>query len=297
MAVPCERLQFRGAAGNNLAADASGPLDGPPVLLLHGGGQTRHSWAKARVALAGRGYRAISIDARGHGESDWIANGDYSFQAQINDLLCLIEQVAGRPALVGASMGGVNALVACGLEAANASALVLVDVAPRLEPGGIEHIVSFMTRHVDGFATLQEAAEAVAAYNPGRTPSRDLAGLSKNLRKRDNGRWYWHWDPRFMSGDHDSKIQTITHTMLKAAKAIELPTLLVRGKQSDVVSPQGAAELKTLISHLEFVDIEGAGHMVAGDKNDHFNQAIFDFLARHYPVGQGHCSRGPIKQS
>ncbi|MDT4828282.1 2-(acetamidomethylene)succinate hydrolase [compost metagenome] len=228
----------------------------------------------------------MSIDARGHGESDWAADGDYSLEAQVADLLAVIKALGGRPALVGASMGGTQSLVACGRYPEIAKALVLVDVTPRLEPEGIEHIVGFMSQHRDGFASLEKAAEAVGAYNPNRPPPRDLSGLAKNLRQRDNGRWYWHWDPCFIAGDHVDKVARISQTMKAAASTVRVPTLLVRGRQSDVVSPEGVEELRSMLPHLAYVDIEGAGHMVAGDKNDHFNSAIIDFLREHHPLIQ-----------
>lgn len=284
MATVAREAVFTGAAGNRLVADLSGPDDAPPVLLLHGGGQTRHSWARARRELGARGYRAIALDARGHGESEWSADGDYSPEAQVADLIEVVRQVGGRPALVGASMGGVQSLIASGQHPGLAAALVLVDVTPRLEMDGIEHILSFMNGHLDGFSSLEDAAEAVAAYNPNRPPPNDLKGLSKNLRQRDDGRWYWHWDPRFMDSDHHTRIAQISLRMKDAARNVTLPALLVRGRQSDVVSQAGVEELRQLLPQLEFVDIEGAGHMVAGDKNDHFNAAILDFLQRHYPL-------------
>lgn len=275
---------FTGPAGNRLAADVSGPEGAPLVILLHGGGQTRHSWARAHQVLAAKGYRVVSLDARGHGQSDWPADGDYSTDAQVGDLLAVIASLGGCPALVGASMGGVQSLIACGRHPGLASALILVDVTPRLEVQGIEHIIGFMTQYPEGFVSLEQAAEVVAAYNPNRPAPRDLNGLAKNLRQRDDGRWYWHWDPRFMQGDHQQKVARIGQQMKDAASGIEIPTLLVRGKQSDVVSPEGVRELREMLPQLDFVDIEGAGHMVAGDKNDLFNDAIVEFLQRHHPL-------------
>lgn len=275
---------FTGGAGNRLAADVAGPEDGPPVLLLHGGGQTRHSWSRAHQTLAGEGYRVISLDARGHGQSEWIEDGDYSPQSQVNDLLEVIKTLGVAPALVGASMGGVNSLLACADNPKLASALILVDVTPRLESKGINHIIDFMTGNTDGFASPEHAADAITAYNPNRTRPSNTRGLEKNLRLREDGRWYWHWDPRFIQGDHLRKVAYIGERMQEAAGKIGIPTLLVRGKQSDVVSPEGAMELQALIPHLDYVDVDGAGHMVAGDKNDLFNGAIIEFLHRHYPA-------------
>jgi pimeloyl-ACP methyl ester carboxylesterase len=280
-----DRLSFIGASGNRLAADASGPANGRPVLLLHGGGQTRHSWDRAREVLGEAGYYAISVDARGHGESEWDENGDYTLEAQVNDLRAIVETLHERPVLVGASMGGVNSLIACGQNPALAAALVMVDVTPRLEIKGVERIRAFMTSNPDGFASLEDAADAIAAYTPSRRRSSgNVEGLRKNLRKHEDGRWRWHWDPKFMEGDHQAKIAHISKTMFEAADHIAIPSLLVRGRESDVVSMEGVHELQAHIPTMEFVDVEGAGHMVAGDKNDAFNAAILDFLGRQFPV-------------
>lgn len=272
---------FSGGKGNRLAADVGGPINGTPVVLLHGGGQTRHSWSQAHDALAAQGYRVISLDARGHGESQWVEDGDYSLQSQVDDLLAVIKVLPAPPVLIGASMGGVHSMIACADHPGLARALILVDVTPRLEAGGVAHIIDFMTRHRDGFSSLASAAAAVDAYNPHRARKTQSRGLEKNLRLRDDGRWYWHWDPRFLADDHEQRIASISARMEQAAGKIPMPVLLVRGTQSDVVSPQGVRHLQALIPQLEFVDVEGAGHMVAGDRNDVFNAAILAFLDRH----------------
>ncbi|HDZ57841.1 MAG TPA: alpha/beta hydrolase [Pseudomonas xinjiangensis] len=275
---------FEGSSGNRLAADQEGPADGQPVLLLHGGGQTRHSWARARQALARAGYLAIAVDARGHGESDWIENGNYRLDSQVGDLKSIIATLDNRPALVGASMGGVNSLIACGAQPDIASLLIMVDVTPRLEAQGIERIKDFMLGNPDGFASLDEAAEAVATYNSTHSRAGSRDGLRKNLRLGEDGRWRWHWDPQFMLGDFRTTVQEISQRMFDAAENVAVPTLLIRGQQSDVVSPEGVAEMRKLMPKMEFTDVQGAGHMVAGDRNDVFNGAMLDFMKRHLPA-------------
>lgn len=282
--TPITRCIFSGASGNRLVADAAGDLTAPAVLLLHGGGQTRHSWGQAQRELSADGYRVLSVDARGHGESDWVEGGDYSLASQVGDVVAIAQAQAGKPALVGASMGGVNALIACGANPALASALVLVDVTPRMEAGGIDQIERFMSANPDGFDSIGSAADAVAAYYPSRPRPDNPDGLRKNLRLRDNGRWYWHWDPAMFGGDRKNKLGAMREAMLAAAANITIPTLLVRGAQSEMVSLAGVEELRARLPQLEFVDIAGAGHMITGDRNDAFNEAVSAFLKRHLPL-------------
>lgn len=285
-----ERTQFVGRDGNRLAADASGPVDGPPVVLLHGGGQTRHSWGTTLSALAQAGWRAYSVDMRGHGESEWAADGDYTLDAFAGDVTAVAASLPSAPALVGASLGGLSSLAAVGQQPERrlATALVLVDVAPRIEEAGRERIAEFMMEHMEsGFASLDEVADAIARYNPHRPRPEDLSGLRKNLRQRD-GRWYWHWDPAFIRGGlgaPDETRTTIIDTgqLEAAARRIEVPVLVVRGRVSDLLSEEGARELLDLVPHGEMVSVAGAGHMVAGDRNDLFNDAVVSFLARTHP--------------
>lgn len=282
-------VKFKGKGSLTIAADVGGDPARPCVILLHGGGQTRHAWGKALDELVAAGYHVVSVDLRGHGESDWAPGGDYSMDSLCTDLKAVIATLPGRPVLVGASLGGVVSMVALGKDPQLAAGLVLVDVVPRLEPQGVSNILNFMLAKPEGFESLEEAAQAIAAYNPHRSPTRDLEGLKKNLRRLDNGRWRWHWDPAFVAGGVPmDKALAFSQRMQEAARSIAVPTLLVRGMASEVVSPEGVAELKALIPHLETADIEKTGHMVAGDKNDVFNAAVIDFLGRHFPVAPAH---------
>ncbi len=276
---------LNGRDGLQLAADIDGDPRNPAVILLHGGGQTRHAWARAFRELVARGYHAISYDARDHGSSQWAADGDYSTDAMVADLRAIIATLPRPPALVGASMGGICSLTAIGESPQPiASALVLVDVAPTIERRGVEQIRRFMTANPQGFETLQDAADAVAAYNPGRPRPKDPSGLMKNLRRGDDGRLYWHWDPRIISAsqqEHVAWLDAYEARMMAASTQVRVPTLLVRGGDSDVVSPAGVRRFRELIPQAETVDIAGAGHMVAGDRNDAFNAAVTGFLDRH----------------
>jgi non-heme chloroperoxidase len=277
-------VELHGADGITLAADVEGDPSSPPAVLLHGGGQTRHAWGTTLTALSQHGWYAHTVDLRGHGDSQWAPDGNYAMDAFAADVVAVADSFSRPPALVGASLGGLASLVAIGeSDHPIASALVLVDVAPRIERDGVARIGDFMTGNLDGFESLEEVADVIAAYNPHRPRPKDLSGLKKNLRQRADGRWAWHWDPRFVSGRFGSPDETRSSLtdparLQQAARALTLPVLLVRGRMSDLLSEEGAQELLELVPHAELVDVAGAGHMVAGDRNDLFNDAVVSFL-------------------
>jgi pimeloyl-ACP methyl ester carboxylesterase len=265
---------FQGA-GVRLAGDLY-PGESPTVMLLHGGGQTRHSWAKTAQRLSDHGHAALALDLRGHGESEW--GDDYSLDAFVADVLAIIETLDEPPILVGASLGGMTSLLLAGEHPGAAAALVLVDIVVRAEPAGVRRILNFMAAHQDGFATLDDAADAIAAYTTHRKRTRNHEGLKKNLRLRDDGRWYWHWDPAFLKIQDESHRRVDPQRMEAAAAALTLPTLIVRGARSDVVSDAALDHMRALVPHAEVVDVKAAGHMVAGDDNDVFAERLEDFV-------------------
>jgi len=271
-----------------IAAEAWGNPAHPAVILLHGGGQTRHSWGKTAQILAEQGWYAIAYDARGHGKSSWSPEGNYSYEYLIQDLKVVLSQLEGKPALVGASMGGLTSMLTQGeTEEVLTSAVILVDVAPRVEQKGVERIFKFMSANMaEGFATLEEAADAVAAYLPHRARPKTLTRLEKNLRKKDDGRYYWHWDPKILDSWKKSTPEQIladTQRLYDAANNLKVPTLIVRGGMSDVVSEQVMAEFLDKVPHVRSVDVTGARHMVAGDSNHTFSDAVIGFLKEVYP--------------
>lgn len=275
MLVP-QRISYQ-VDGVRLTGDAWGDSNAAPVLLLHGGGQTRHAWGGTAQALAERGWYAVALDLRGHGESDWAPDGDYMIDSFVTDMRGILAHFEQPPVLVGASLGGVTSLLLEGESPQPISAaLVLVDITPRVEQQGVDRIRAFMTGKPEGFANLEEAADAVAAYIPHRPRPKDFSGLEKNLRKGADGRYRWHWDPQLMD---PARMRRDPERLFAAARALRVPTLLVRGKLSDIVSEETAAEFMAAVPHARYADVSEAGHMVAGDRNDIFSQAVIDFLS------------------
>jgi pimeloyl-ACP methyl ester carboxylesterase len=281
---------FTGASGNTLSGDVYGE-EGPPVLLLHGGGQTRHAWKKTGELIARMGRVAYAVDQRGHGDSEWVKNGAYQYDDFAADARVLADTLAQRsgvrPVAVGASLGGMAALLANGGgqgggQAEVFSALVLVDITPRIDSDGVAKIQGFMRAQLrEGFGSIAEAADAVAAYLPHRPRPRSHEGLKKNLRLHPDGRWRWHWDPKFLEGNRriGAGSDDVERKLVEAARRITIPALLVRGASSELVGEEHAKDFLKLVPHASYVDVSGARHMVAGDRNDQFANAIEDFLS------------------
>ncbi len=279
-----QTVDFSGFDGITLTADewnrgSDSAADRPTILMLHGGGQNRFSWKNTGQILADEGFHVVAVDTRGHGDSDRAPGADYAIETLTSDVLHVLDAI-GRPVvLIGASMGGLTGLlVADQAGPQQVTKLVLVDVVPRFDKSGSARIREFMFNHVHGFDSLDEAAEAVAAYLPHRTKPRSPEGLKKNLRHRD-GRWYWHWDPAFLTKPEDDP-QIRVEKLEQAAIDLKIPILLIRGKLSDVVSTEGVKEFLGKVPSAEFVELSDAGHTAAGDDNDAFSEVVVQFVSR-----------------
>jgi non-heme chloroperoxidase len=279
-----QRVSYQVNDGVEMVGDAWGESNAAPVLLLHGGGQTRHAWGGTARTLAEQGWYAVSLDLRGHGDSGWSPDGNYQIETFVGDLHRVLSHFPQRPVLVGASLGGMTALLTEG-EAPEpvSSAVVLVDITPRVEQAGVDRIRAFMTARPEGFSNLEEVADTIAAYIPHRPRPKDLNGLKKNLRLGADGRYRWHWDPQLIGPDRLGRRRD-PERLLAAARSLRVPTLLVRGKISDVVSDETTQEFLDAVSHAKYADVAGAGHMVAGDRNDAFSKAVIEFLAEVKPL-------------
>jgi non-heme chloroperoxidase len=282
--------------GMSIAADSWGDVDAPSVVLLHGGGQTRHAWKHTGERLGAAGFRTIAFDARGHGDSSWAGDGNYSHDSMVDDLKGLIDELDIHPVLVGASMGGLTSLIATGEGHISSAGLVLVDIAPRIKTTGYDRVLDFMRQKPDGFATLEEAAAAISSYQHDRPRRRNLDGLAKNLRLDRGGLYRWHWDPLFER--RDSNVDDRIARLEECSRNLRVPTLLIRGRLSDLLTEQGAQDFLRLCPHSEYVNIAGAGHMIAGEQNDGFTDAVIDFVKRNAsPLGRLKAHNGMSSNS
>ena len=273
-------MHFKGHGGLKIAADVWGSNNKKLVILLHGGGQTRHAWGETGKKLAEAGYHAVALDLRGHGDSEWHSDGDYTIKAYKEDLVSIIKEINKPASLIGASLGGMASLLLAGDEVNLnlCTALIMVDIGIYPDPVGSDRIVSFMLSGEGGFESLEDVAKSISNYLPHRQKPKDLQGLKKNLRLKEDGRYYWHWDPRFIRRRPGSRDKGYFDLQLKAAEKVVVPTLLIRGALSDVVTMEDVEYFSSVIGHAKFVEIEKAAHMIAGDRNDVFAEEAIKFL-------------------
>ena len=250
-----------------------------PVLFAHGFGQTRGAWLRTGMALAAEGYAGLSYDARGHGESDRnAADESYVGEQFTDDLIILAGEQAQPPILVGASMGGLFAMLAESRWPGLFRAMVLVDITPRWEQAGLQRILAFMTAFPDGFDSLDHAGDVIAAYQPQRRKRKSAEELRELLREGPDQRWRWHWDARLID---DLVRDSARHQddIANAARTLGCPVLLISGGRSDLVSADTVEEFQSLVPHARHVHLPQATHMLAGDDNDTFTRTMLQYLA------------------
>ncbi len=259
-----------------------------PVLCLHGGGQTAYMYEELGAALRDR-YHVLAPDLPNHGDSDSLDVDESERPVGLGPTL-LAETMAplldafglDRVALVGASLGGLTSIRFADMHPERASAIALIDVGHKLEPEGVRKIVDFMSAH-ESFASLDEAAEEISKYLPGRKNVRPES-LTRNLRRRDDGRWVWkHGFGRRFRGidpeDHPAdNLDAFMSGVQEAAAGIQCPVLVLRGSASDVLSQQGAEEVAAVFPNARLATVEKAGHLAAGDNPRSTVKLITEFL-------------------
>jgi pimeloyl-ACP methyl ester carboxylesterase len=267
-----------------------GPSGAPAVLAMHGGGQTAYMFEEIGGALRD-GRHVIAPDLPGHGESSGMPSRDQFTRQHLAEtvppLLAEFGLAAGTApvAIVGASLGGIIALTVAAAHSDLVGAIVLIDVAHRLEDEGVRRIVSFMHRH-ESFGSLEEAAEAVAEFVPNR-PKSDPQRLRRNLRQRPDGRWVWKHNLRSVNADDIERVDA--NAMLEGLQddlpKVTCPVLVLRGASSDVLSEDGATEIAELLADARIATVHNAGHLAAGDNSASTVSLVRTFLDEVVPLG------------
>ncbi len=276
-AVPQDR--FVDANGMRFHYLEWGDADKPPMLLLHGFAQTCHSWDFVALGFSDE-YRIIVLDQRGHGDSDWAADGDYSPETQQDDISGVVDALGLDDfVLMGLSMGGRNSFTYAANNPDKVRALVIVDAGPQNMQQGTQNIRNFVQQE-DELDSVDAFVQRVLAYNP-RRPAEQLRGsLMHNLKQLPNGKWTWKYDKalrrpgRRMGSDPETEKRLWGYL-----QSLQCPTLLVRGGASDIIAMDTAEQMHRSIPNSRLATIEGAGHLVMGDSPSGFQAAVVEFLA------------------
>lgn len=237
------------------------------ILWLHGGGLNAHTYDLVCLALR-TGHHCISLDQRGHGDSEWSPIQDYDTETQAEDILAFVEHLGwDRYIQIGMSMGGLNSIRFAGQHANKLAALVLIDVGPELQAPGTGRIAQFRESTKREIDSLDEYIAEAVKFNPLRDPEILRRSLLHNLRRTPAGKWVWKWDPRpRLGGNVDWKAMAERRALLwDDVATITCPTLVVRGTESDVFSEENAAKLVERLPRATYARVEKAGHTVQGD--------------------------------
>ena len=255
-----------------------GDPDNPQMLLLHGFAQTCHSWDFVALSLCDR-FHVIALDQRGHGDSDWTPDGDYSPEAHQRDIRAIVEALGLNSfVLMGLSMGGRNAFTYAANHPEKIRALVIVDAAPENQRAGTENIRQFVQQE-DEMDSIEDFVERVRKYNPRRSIEQLRGSLIHNLKQLPNGKWTWKYDkllrsPRRRMGSNTDTTQRLWGYV----ESLKCPALVVRGGASDVVALKTAENMQRRIPNGRLATVEGADHLVMGDNPAGFEKAVTEFL-------------------
>jgi esterase len=260
-----------------------GAADAPPMLFLHGGWLTAHTWDLTCLYLK-RSYRCLALDLRGHGDSGWSDAGNYSVADNAADLAQVIERLElGRCLVVGQSFGAIVALCHAIDTGANLAGLVVIDTGPTVNwDGGAARVTDFVSVKTR-FASVDEVIDQALAFNPRRR--RDLLDTSirYNLRGNPDGTYSWRYDARDIGG-RLSRLRTVLTSMGERLDRVTCPTLVVRGEESDVFSPADSEYMRNALPQAQAVTIPDAAHTVQGDNPLALAQAIERFAGAAYPA-------------
>ncbi len=255
-----------------------GDSTAPRLLLLHGFAQTAHAWDLVALSLADR-FHVISLDQRGHGDSDWAPDGDYSPEAQQRDLDAVLEHLGDDPLIpVGLSMGGRNAFTLASRRPETASALVVVDTGPRTVKRGRSRIRDFVTMP-DVLDSFDEFVDRVHAYVPHRSMEQIRLSLLNNIREMPDGRWTWKYD-RLLRDPNYRRPTVSEEETWELWSSITCPTMIVRGSESDVLDEETVAEMVNRLPGTVDVEVPEAGHLVPGDNPAGFVNEVKPWLEK-----------------
>ena len=247
-----------------------------PLLCLHGITQTAHSWDEVAAALSSD-YRVLCLDQRGHGDSDWAPDADYTRTTQAADIDAITDAMGlSSFILAGMSMGGINSITFTARHPEKVRALIIVDVSPEVQARGVQNIRSFI-QAADELDSFEEFVARAHQFNPRRSLENIRSRLSHNLKQLSNGKWTWKYDKALRSRERGFEASALLN-LWDDVRAIRCPTLIIKGGESDILSGESAQKLQAAIPHSRLVVVPGAGHSVMGDNPSAFVEAVRPFL-------------------
>jgi pimeloyl-ACP methyl ester carboxylesterase len=262
-----------------------GRPDAPPVVLLHGGHQQCHSWDLVSLHLA-RHWRVYALDQRGHGDTEWARDVDYSGTAMALDAAAFLKAVTGagpKPVVVGHSMGGRNGMLVARDHPGLMKALCIVDIGPEISDAGRQAIAGFV-RANEEFENLEHFIENVRKYDPYRPREHIERTVKYNMLERADGKYISKCDatPRRLGLRPGQKpSDTVT---LDDVRNFHLPVQVIRGEASNILAPDAAERLRDALPQGELVTVEKAGHGVPSQNTKGFLAALVPFLQRVQPA-------------
>ena len=250
----------------------------PPLLFLHGGGLTAHTWDLVCLALRAH-FHCLALDQRGHGDSEWSPSLDYGADAHVRDIRGLISQLGlKKPVLIGQSLGGLTAMTYAAEAADRLAGIVMVDVGPDIQWNGAKRIAEFVTAE-PAEGTVEDFVQRARTFNPRRDARLLRYSLQHNLRRLTDGTWTWKYDRRGLSEEYVASVRKSLDQLRDIAPAVTCPVLVVRGAESDSISDNDAARFAKALPHGRWTEVENAGHTVQGDNPRGFVRVLADFLA------------------
>ncbi len=255
-----------------------GAPDAPAIVLLHGGHQSAHSWDLVSLHLA-RKYRVLALDQRGHGDSEWSRDVSYSNHEMSLDAEAFIAAMRlHKPLLMGHSMGGRNAMLMTKRDPSKLRALVLVDIGPELSGRGREVIAGFVVANEE-FDNLEHFVANVRKYDPYRSREHIERTVKYNMLERADGKYVSKCDsnPRRLGIVRGQG--PLENIALADAGAFDLPVLVVRGENSNILTADAAERFRDALAMGTLVTVPNCGHNVHGQNTKGFIAAVEGFLA------------------
>jgi pimeloyl-ACP methyl ester carboxylesterase len=253
-----------------------GPVDAPTVVLLHGITGHARVWDHLAERLA-RGRRVLALDQRGHGDSEPAPDDDYRVATMADDVAAFAGSLRlDRFALVGHSMGGRIAIKYAADHAAHLERLVIVDIGPDIALAGLQRVRDMMSQSPERIESEEWAFEYLRRASPLQDPDLLRARIYHGLKRLPDGGLTWKYAKGLRDMMRQGRRDAVD--LWEPLARIPCPTLIVRGAESDILSPEVAQKMTERLPDGRVVEIARAGHTVPADRPEEFVGELRAFL-------------------